>query len=153
LWKIKRVFFIMLLLAASLCLCWPSVGGCSPSRTFEISESELLTLEQHLNALEANNNELLNLLAASTLDLNEASQSLSASKKELETLRMQLTELQAETKRLSESLKTANEELKRASESFKASERERDRIEGRLRTQRNIWEALFAVAVGVAVAR
>lgn len=152
-WKIKKVFFIMLLLAASLCLWWPSVGGCSPSRTFEISESELLTLEQHLNALEANNTELLNLLNASTLDLNEASQSLSASKQELETLRMQLTELQAETKRLSESLKTANEELKRASESFKASERERDRIEGRLRTQRNIWEALFAVAVGVAVAK
>ena len=151
-WRITK-FYVMAFSLLALCLCWPSVGICSPSRTFEISESELLTLEQHLNALEANNNELLNLLNASTLDLNEASQSLSASKKELETLRMQLTELQAETKRLSESLKTANEELKRASESFKASERERDRIEGRLRTQRNIWEALFAVAVGVAVAR
>ncbi len=149
--KIKLCAMVLLLLA--LCLCWPSVGGCSPSRTFEISESELLTLEQHLTALEANNNELLNLLAASTLDLNEASQSLSASRKELETLRMQLTELQAETKQLDASLKTANEELQRASESFKASERERDKIEGRLRTQRNIWEALFAVAVGVAVAK
>ena len=151
-WRKTRLCAMAFLLLA-LCVCWPCVGGCSPSRTFEISESELLTLEQHLNALEANNNELLNLLNASTLDLNEASQSLSASKKELETLRMQLTELQAETKSLSESLKTANEELKRASESFKASERERDRIEGRLRTQRNIWEVLFAVAVGVAVAR
>lgn len=151
-WRKTRLCAMAFLLLA-LCLCWPCAGGCSPSRTFEISESELLMLEEHLTALEANNNELLNLLAASTLDLNEASQSLSASKKELETLRMQLTELQAETKSLSESLKTANEELKRASESFKASERERDKIEGRLRTQRNIWEALFAVAVGVAVAR
>ena len=151
-WRKTRLCATAFLLLA-LCWCWPSVGGCSPSRMYEISESELQMLEQHLNALEANNNELLNLLAASTLDLNEASQSLSASRKELETLRMQLTELQAETKSLSESLKTANEELKRASESFKASERERDKIEGRLRTQRNIWEALFAVAVGVTVAK
>ncbi len=151
-WRKTRLYATAFLLLA-LCLCWPCAGGCSASRTFEISESELQMLEQHLNALEANNNELLNLLAASTLDLNEASQSLSASKKELETLRAQLTALQAETKSLSESLKTANEELKRASESFKASERERDKIEGRLRTQRNIWEALFAVAVGVAIAK
>ena len=151
-WKKTRLLNI-LLISAFLCLSFPCVGSCSESRTYQISESELTALENHLTALEANNNELLNLLAASTLDLNEASQSLSASKKELETLRMQLTELQAETKSLSESLKTANEELKRASESFKASERERDKIEGRLRTQRNIWEALFAVAVGVAVAR
>ena len=151
-WRIAKRYIMPLLLAAC-CLCSPSAGFCSGSQTYQISESELTALEQHLIALEANNNELLHLLNASELDLSEASQSLSASKKELETLRMQLTELQAETKSLSESLKTANEELKRASKSFKASERERDRIEGRLRTQRNIWEALFAVAVGVAVAR
>lgn len=151
-WKKTKLCATAFLLLV-LCLCWPSVGGCSPSRTFEISESELQMLEQHLNALEANNNELLNLLNASTLDLNEASQSLSASKKELETLRMQLTELQAETKRLSESLRIANAELKRASESFKASERERDKIEGRLRNQRNIWEILCVIVAGVAIAK
>lgn len=152
LWRKTRLCATAFLLLV-LCLCLPSAGTCSPSQTYQISENELQMLEQHLNALEANNNELLNLLAASTLDLNEASQSLSASKKELETLRMQLTELQAETKSLSESLQTANDELRKAAESFKASEKERDRIEGRLRTQRNIWEVLFAVAVGVAVAR
>lgn len=152
-WKIKRVCFITLLLASSLFLCLPSVGSCSESQTFEISATQLEALSSHLIALEQNNNELLNQLGASKLDLNEASQSLNASKKELETLRMQLTELQAETKRLSESLKTANEELKRASKSFKKSEQEHDRIEGRLRTQRNIWEVLCAVAIGVAVAK
>lgn len=149
----RKVRLIIFLLALASCLWWPCVGGCSESRMYQISESELETLQNHLNALEANNNELLNLLAASTLDLNEASQSLSASKKELETLQMQLTELQAETKSLSESLKTANEELMRASESFKQSERERDRIESRLRTQRNIWEVLCLVAVGVAAGK
>ena len=151
-WTITRDYAISFLLLG-LFLCWPSVGICSESQTYTISATQLEMLQNHLTALEANNNELLNLLAASTLDLNEASQSLSASKKELETLRMQLTELQAETKSLSESLKTANEELKRASKSFKASERERDKIEGRLRTQRNIWEILCVIAVGVAVTR
>ena len=150
-WKTKLCAIVFLLLA--LCLCWPSVGICSESRTYTISAMQLEALQNHLTALEANNNELLNLLDASTLDLTEASQSLSASKKELETLRAQLTALQAETKRLDESLRIANAELQSARESFKKSEAERDRIEGRLRTQRNIWEFLCAVAVGVAVAR
>ena len=152
-WKIKRVLFITLLLVASLFLCWQSVGSCSESRTFEISETQLQQLQMHLTELERNNNELLSLLNESNLDLSEASQSLSASRKELETLREQLTALQSETQRLDESLRTANAELQNARESFRKSEKERDKIEGRLRTQRNIWEALFAVAVGVAVAR
>lgn len=152
-WKIKRVLFITLLLVASLFLCWQSVGSCSESRTFEISETQLQQLQMHLTELERNNNELLSLLSASEMDLSEASQSLSASRKELETLREQLTALQSETKRLDESLRIANAELQNARESFRKSEKERDKIEGRLRTQRNIWEALFAVAVGVAVAR
>ena len=152
-WKIKRVCFITLLLAASLFLFCQSVGSCSESPTYQISETQLEALQNHLTALEKNNVELLSLLDASEMDLTKASKSLSASKKELETLRAQLTALQAETKQLDASLKTANEELQRARESFKKSEQEHDRIEGRLRTQRNIWEALFAVAVGVAVAR
>ena len=152
-WKIKRVLFITLLLAASLFLCWQSVGSCSENQQYTISATQLEALQNHLNALEQNNSELLNLLNASEMDLTEASLSLSESKKELETLRAQLTALQAETKQLDASLRTANEELQRARESFKKSEKEHDRIEGRLRTQRNIWEALFAVAVGVAVAR
>ena len=152
-WKIKRVLFITLLLVASLFLFWASVGSCSESRTFEISATQLEMLQSHLNELERNNNELLSLLSASEMDLSEASQSLNASRKELETLREQLTALQSETKRLDESLRIANAELQNARESFRKSEKERDKIEGRLRMQRNIWEALFAVAVGVAVAR
>lgn len=152
-WKIKRVLFITLLFSASLFLFWASVGSCSENPQYTINATQLEALQNHLNALEQNNSELLNLLNASEMDLTEASLSLSESKKELETLRAQLTALQAETKQLNASLRTANEELQRARESFKKSEKEHDRIEGRLRTQRNIWEALFAVAVGVAVAR
>ena len=152
-WKIKRVCFITLLLAASLFLFWQSVGSCSENPTYQISATQLEMLSNHLTALEKNNAELLSLLDASEMDLTEASKSLSESRKELTTLREQLTALQAETKRLDESLRTANAELQNARESFRKSEKERDKIEGRLRTQRNIWEALFAVAVGVAIAK
>jgi hypothetical protein len=50
-------------------------------------------------------------------------------------------------------LQTANEELRKASQSFKQYEKERDKTENRLRNQRNIWEVLCFVAVGVAAAR
>ena len=143
----------MLLMALCFYSCLPGLGSCSESRMYQISENELMTLEQHLATLEQNNSELLNLLNASELDLNEASRSLSESKKELATLKAQLETLQAETKTLSESLRIANEELAKASASFKVFERERDKIENRLRTQRNVWEALFAVAVGIAIAK
>ena len=131
----------------------PPVGFCSESQTYTINETQLTALEAHLNALERNNSELLNLLNASEMDLTEASLSLNESKKELETLRTQLVVLQAETKQLSESLRIANAELKKASESFKASEKAHERIEGRLRTQRNIWEAVAAVLAGICIAR
>ena len=151
-WKTIRLCIIASSLAF-LCLCWPSAGSCSANQMYQISATQLEMLSSHLTALEKNNAELLSLLDASEMDLTEASLSLNESKKELETLRAQLIALQAETKQLDASLRTANEELQRARESFKKSEKEHDRIEGRLRTQRNIWEALFAVAVGVAVAR
>ena len=147
-----RKLSIILLLPALLLLS-PSVGSCSGSQTYQISETQLATLQEHLNALERNNSELLNLLNASEMDLTEASLSLNESKKELETLRTQLVVLQAETKQLSESLRIANAELRKASESFKASEKAHARIEGRLRTQRNVWEALAAVLAGVCIAR
>ena len=151
-WR-KTKLCVMAFSLLALFLSWPSAGICSESQQYTISATQLEMLQNHLNALEQNNSELLTLLNASEMDLTEASLSLNESKKELETLRAQLTALQAETKQLDESLRTANEELQRARESFKKSEKEHDRIEGRLRTQRNIWEALFAVAVGVAVAR
>jgi len=151
-WR-KTKFLSASLIAAFLFLFWQSVGICSESRTYTISETQLETLSYHLTALEQNNNELLSLLNESNLDLSEASLSLSESKKELETLKVQLAALQAETKRLDASLRTANAELQSARESFRRSEQERDKIEGRLRNQRNLWEFLCLVAVGVAVAK
>lgn len=151
---------IISLLALVCCLWSPCVGGCSESRMYQISESELQTLEQHLIALEQNNETLTLLLSESDEGLTIAAeeltrlrQELTEAKKRLAESQKSLAQMQRDAESARKSLQTANDALKKASESFKQSERERDRIEGRLRTQRNIWEALFAVAVGVAVAR
>ena len=144
----KACFIAGFLLLSLLC-----VGTCWANPTYTISESELQTLREHLTMLEQNNNELERLLTESGVDLTTASTALSESRKEIEKLQTQLRTLQEETKRLSASLETANRELQNARESFRQSEKERDKIEGRLRNQRNVWEVLCAIAVGVAVAR
>ncbi|MBR1885833.1 MAG: hypothetical protein IJ812_05455, partial [Schwartzia sp.] len=76
-----------------------------------------------------------------------------AAKENLTTCRNDLATLKAESQAAKASLQTANDELRKASESFKQYEKERDRVGNRLRNQRNIWEALFFIAAGVAVAR
>ena len=143
----------MVFILACLCLFFPSVGGCSQSRMYEISETELQTLQTHLDELEKNNELLKTILSESDASLTTALDALMISQQELMTLKTQLEKARNDAKNAQDSLQIANLELQRASESFKASEREHDRIEGRLRNQRNIWEALFAVAVGFAVAR
>ena len=147
-----RKLSIILLLPALLLLS-PSVGSCSGSQTYQISETQLATLQEHLNALERNNSELLNLLNASETELTEATQQLNESKNQISELRNQLQALKRESEEARQSLSIANAELKKASESFKASEKAHARIEGRLRTQRNIWEAIAAVLAGVCIAR
>ena len=160
-WTKVKQFTTAALFVASF-LCFPCVGLCSEGAgvTYTITDAELTTLETHLTALQTNNETLTNILNESTVDLQTARdeltqlrEALTKSRTELESLSNSLTALRAESQAAKASLKTANEELQKALQSVEASERERDRIEGRLRTQRNIWEALFAVAVGVAVAR
>lgn len=147
----KKLSIILLLPALLLLL--PSVGSCSENQTFQISETQLTTLEAHLNALEENNAALMTLLNESEMELTEATNQLNESKNQIAELRNQLQALKNESEEARQSLSIANEELKRASESFKASEKAHARIEGRLRTQRNLWEVIAAVMVGVCVTR
>ena len=147
-----RKLSIILLLPALLLLS-PAVGSCSENQTFQISETQLTALEAHLNALEANNAELLKLLNESETELTEATQQLNESKNQIAELRNQLQALKNESEEARQSLSIANAELRKASESFKASEKAHARIEGRLRTQRNLWEVIAAVMVGVCVTR
>lgn len=141
------------LIAACLCLCLPCVGTCYANPTYTISETQLQELQNHLNALEANNETLKEILSTSGEELTAALNALTESKKELQTLKEALRQAKAEAESARQSLQTANDELQKAAQSFKASEAARDRTENRLRNQRNIWEALFFIAAGVAVAR
>ena len=146
-------------LCVSLGLCalsFLSVGFCGicyASQTYTISESELTTLQNHLTALEQNNETLKMLLTESDEGLTIALEKLMESQKELATLKAQLQKAKSDAESANQSLQIANEELAKAAQSFKQYEKERDKVEGRLRNQRNIWEVLCFVAVGVAVAR
>jgi chromosome segregation ATPase len=106
----------------------------------------LQTLEQHNETLKA-------ILSTQGDELTEALNLLTKSQEELAKLKAELQIARSETQSAQESLKIANEELRKASESFKQYEAVRDKTENRLRNQRNIWEVLCFVAVGVAVAR
>lgn len=143
----------LLLMLACFVLFSPSVCSCSESRTYTISETELLTLQSHLDALEANNETLKSILSESGEELTQALNALTQSQAELTRLKAELIQCRSDAESARNSLQIANDELQKASESFKQYERERDKTENRLRNQRNIWEVLCLVAVGVAVAR
>ena len=151
-WIKKNSINVCFLLAA-LFLLFPCVGGCSENPTYTISESELMTLETNLSTLEMHNATLKAILTTQDGELTEALNLLTKSQEELTKLRNELTIARNETQSARNSLEIANQELQKAAQSFKEYEKERDRTENRLRTQRNIWEFIAALAVGVAVAR
>lgn len=117
-WKSKRKQ-LSLLLACSL---WFLAGSASQAETmYQISESELTTLERDLNQLEKSN--------ASKQDL------LTEQQKQLETAEKELTEskkMNYETQKL---LESANQSLQQLEEEAK------QKIEVKTR-QRNLWIAI-----------
>ena len=152
-WMIRKALCIICLSVLSLFLFAPSRGTCAPTQVYTISETELQTLENNLTTLELHNETLKAILTTQDSELTEALNLLMKSQDELTKLRDELQIARNETQSAQNSLQIANEELQKAAQSFKEYEKERDKVENRLRTQRNIWEALFAVAVGVAIAR
>lgn len=152
-WTKKIKSLSIFAISAYLCLSVQFVGICYSSPTYQITETELQTLENHLTALEQNNETLKMLLSESDESLTIALEKLMESQNELATLKAQLQKAKSDAESANQSLKIANQELQKASQSFKEYEKERDKVEGRLRNQRNIWEVLCFVAVGVAVAR
>ena len=144
---------VSLVLCALACLSAGWYGICSANPTYTISESELMTLETNLQTLEQHNETLKAILSTQGDELTEALNLLTQSQEELTKLRNELKACKNDLNLSQESLKIANDELAKAAQSFKQYEQERDKVEGRLRNQRNIWEVLCFVAVGVAVAR
>lgn len=115
-----------LLLACSL---WLAAGSTSQAEEmYQISETELTTLEVNLNQLKKNNETKQRLLTEQKTQLSEANQQLETVKKEL-----------IASKRLNEatqkSLEKANQSLKR----FEDEAKRKIRVKTR---QRNLWIAI-----------
>ena len=148
-----KKLFVSSVLFALACLSLGWHGTCYANQTYTISENELQTLETNLQTLEMHNATLKAILSTQGDELTEALNLLTKSQEELTKLRNELQIARQETQSARNSLQIANDELAKASQSFKAYEKERDKTENRLRNQRNIWEVLCLVAVGVAAAR
>ncbi len=141
-----------------LCLFSPCAGFCSP--TYTVTEEQMQMLSSILDGLEQDNRQLQSLLTESNEGLatanNESSLlrgKLNEAQSQLKELKTQLENLRTECDNARRSLDEANRELRLASESFKQSMKEHERIEGRLRTQRNIWTVIACVLGGIAATR
>lgn len=141
------------------------VGFCS--ETYIVTEQQPTTLENNLTQLKENNNQLQNLLNQSNQELQTASeqsenlndqiaqlnQQLQESQNQITTLKQQLIALKEQTTATQQSLQIANQELANASQSFKAYEKKQERIQSKLKTQKNIWKAIAIVSLGYAIAK
>nr|DAE41461.1 MAG TPA: Peptidoglycan endopeptidase [Caudoviricetes sp.] len=124
-WKFKRKQ-LSLLLACSL---WLLAGSISQAEEmYQISETELTTLETNLNQLKKNNETKQQFLTEQKTQLTEASQQLETVKKELTASKS----LNAQTQK---SLESANRSLQK----FEDEAKRKIRVKTR---QRNLWIAI-----------
>lgn len=133
----------LLLLFLSLLFCWWlffAPGTCSASGTpepmYQITESELRTLETNLAQLRSANERL-------QVDLRAQSSEATALKKEVAALRKELSDLKALSVTQESSLTNANKLLEEY-----AIEAKRERL--RIKAQRNGW-AVAAACLAVAL--
>lgn len=127
-WKSQRKW-LFLPLVLSL---WLAAGSTSQAEEmYQISESELTTLEQNLHRLEKNNESKQQLLTEQKAQLTEANQ-------QLETAKVQLEESRRLNDRTVKSLESANQSLQVLENEAKRKIRVKTR-------QRNLW-------IGVSVA-
>lgn len=126
-WKSQRKW-LFLLLACSL---WLLAGSTSRAEEmYQISESELTTLEQNLHRLEKNSESKQQLLNEQKAQLTEANQ-------QLETAKVQLEESRRLNDRTVKSLESANQSLQVLENEAKRKIRVKTR-------QRNLWIGVSA---------
>jgi septal ring factor EnvC (AmiA/AmiB activator) len=126
-WKSQRKW-LFLLLACSL---WLLAGSTSRAEgMYQISESELTTLEQNLHRLEKNNESKQQLLTEQKAQLTEANQ-------QLEIAKVQLEESRRLNDRTLKSLESANRSLQVLENEAKRKIRVKTR-------QRNLWIGVSA---------
>lgn len=138
----KKLF----LLALSLLFCyWLFAGSATasasgtPEPMYQITESELRTLETNLAQLRSANERL-------QVDLRAQSSEATQLKKELAALRKELSDLKALSVTQESSLTNANKLLEEY-----AIEAKRERL--RIKAQRNTWEAVAVCAIIACIAK
>lgn len=108
-WTTKRLCICLL-----ACSLWLAAGSTSQAETmYQISESELTTLEQDLNQLAKNNETKQQLLTAQQAQLKEANQQLETVKKELIVSKSLNEQTQKSLERANQSLTELEKEAKR----------------------------------------
>lgn len=111
------------------CLLWLAAGTSSQAEgMYQISESELTTLEQDLNQLAKNNETKQQLLTEQKTQLTEANRQLETVQKELTASKSLNAQTQKSLERVSQSLKQLEDEAK-----------QKIRVKTR---QRNLWIAI-----------
>ena len=127
-WTTKRLCICLL-----ACSLWLAAGSTSQAEEmYQISESELTTLEQDLNQLAKNNETKQQLLTEQQTQLTEANRQLEAVQKELTASKSLNAATQKSLLRANQSLQQFEDEAKR-----------KIRVKTR---QRNLW---IAIAGGV----
>lgn len=127
-WTTKRLCICLL-----ACSLWLAAGSTSQAEEmYQISESELTTLEQDLNQLAKNNETKQQLLTEQQMQLTEANRQLEAVQKELTASKSLNEATQKSLERANQSLQQLEQEVKR-----------KIRVKTR---QRNLW---IAIAGGV----
>lgn len=123
-WTTKRLCICLL-----ACSLWLAAGSTSQAEEmYQISESELTTLERDLNQLEKSNETKQQLLTEQQTQLTEANQQLETVKKEL-----------IASKSLNEATQKS---LERANQSLTELEKEAARKVQVKARQRNLWIAI-----------
>ena len=111
------------------CLLWLAAGTSSQAEEmYQISESELTTLEQDLNQLTKNNETKQQLLTEQKTQLTEAN-------RQLETVQKELTASKSLNAQTQKSLERVNQSLKQLEDEAKQKIRVKTR-------QRNLWIAI-----------
>ncbi len=111
------------------CLLWLAAGTSSQAEEmYQISESELTTLEQDLNQLAKNNETKQQLLTEQKTQLTEAN-------RQLETVQEELTASKSLNEATQKSLERVNQSLKQLEDEAKQKIRVKTR-------QRNLWIAI-----------
>ena len=111
------------------CLLWLAAGTSSQAEEmYQISESELTTLEQDLNQLTKNNETKQQLLTEQKMQLTEAN-------RQLETVQKELTASKSLNAQTQKSLERVNQSLKQLEDEAKQKIRVKTR-------QRNLWIAI-----------